>query len=324
MKMSKFFAWALCLVLLLAANALAEEVIDAGKNVRLTLAFEDEGVGLPGAKFSLHRIANVDAAGKPKAIAPFNKYNVNIGVQGESALAGVASTLEGYVLRDGIAPAISGSTDQNGALSFSGSKVKQGVYLVLGEKYSANGVDYTIQPSVVQLPSWDAINKRWNYDVVIKAKYESASTSTEDQTISRKVLKVWDKAGGNVALPKEVVVQLLRDGEVYDTVTLNAGKNWRHSWEALDARYRWTVVEKEMENYSVLVTREGITFVVTNTYEPDEDQPQPTPTPKPTNPPKKPGKPKLPQTGQLWWPVAMLVSAGLLLIVIGVARRRGN
>jgi len=31
---------------------------------------------------------------------------------------------------------------------------------------------------------------------------------------------------------------------------------------------------------------------------------------------------KLPQTGQLWWPVPVLLSAGLLLLLIGVVRRK--
>lgn len=33
---------------------------------------------------------------------------------------------------------------------------------------------------------------------------------------------------------------------------------------------------------------------------------------------------KLPQTGQLWWPVPVLTAAGLLCIVAGLLRRRGN
>ena len=33
---------------------------------------------------------------------------------------------------------------------------------------------------------------------------------------------------------------------------------------------------------------------------------------------------KLPQTGQLWWPVPVLIAAGLILIIIGVARRRNG
>lgn len=48
--------------------------------------------------------------------------------------------------------------------------------------------------------------------------------------------------------------------------------------------------------------------------------PPPTPTPAPTPTPTQP--PKLPQTGQLWWPVPVLVCLGLLLIVFGVSKRR--
>ena len=54
-------------------------------------------------------------------------------------------------------------------------------------------------------------------------------------------------------------------------------------------------------------------------------------TEKPDNPdkPDNPGKPgngvpgnKLPQTGQLWWPVPVLIAAGFLLIIFGLIRRR--
>ena len=46
--------------------------------------------------------------------------------------------------------------------------------------------------------------------------------------------------------------------------------------------------------------------------------------PEPTEPPKTPTSPggKLPQTGQLWWPVPVLICCGLLCIAIGLIRRR--
>lgn len=75
----------------------------------------------------------------------------------------------------------------------------------------------------------------------------------------------------------------------------------------------------ELEDYTVLVTQEGTTFVVTNTY--DEGTPE---NPEQPENPDQPGNPTLPQTGQLWWPVPVLVAGGLLLIVIGLLRRRGN
>lgn len=43
---------------------------------------------------------------------------------------------------------------------------------------------------------------------------------------------------------------------------------------------------------------------------------------KPTTPPSSGGGGKLPQTGQLWWPVPVLVCAGLGCIAVGLIRRR--
>ena len=43
---------------------------------------------------------------------------------------------------------------------------------------------------------------------------------------------------------------------------------------------------------------------------------------KPTAPPSSGGGKKLPQTGQLWWPVPLLICAGLGCIAVGLFRRR--
>lgn len=103
---------------------------------------------------------------------------------------------------------------------------------------------------------------------------------------------------------------MLRGDQIYDTVSLSADNNWRYEWTDLDGSYEWTVVEKETEGYTVEVSRESDTYVITNTY----DEPTPTVQEKTT----------LPQTGQLWWPVPVLTAAGLILIVIGLVRRRGG
>ena len=46
------------------------------------------------------------------------------------------------------------------------------------------------------------------------------------------------------------------------------------------------------------------------------------PTSPATNPTTSPGGKKLPQTGQLWWPVPVLACCGLGCIVVGLFRRR--
>ena len=50
-------------------------------------------------------------------------------------------------------------------------------------------------------------------------------------------------------------------------------------------------------------------------------QKETTPPPKDNTPPSGG---KLPQTGQLWWPVAVLLAAGVILLGVGVFRRRSG
>ena len=52
--------------------------------------------------------------------------------------------------------------------------------------------------------------------------------------MERRVLKIW-KDDIPQSRPKEIVIQLLKDGVIYDTVTLNAVNNWRYTWEKLPA-----------------------------------------------------------------------------------------
>ena len=55
------------------------------------------------------------------------------------------------------------------------------------------------------LPGDDAANNTWSYDVTVSPKYER-----QEETISRRVMKVWDDEGYEDRRPKEITVQLLR------------------------------------------------------------------------------------------------------------------
>ena len=312
---------------LLPVQAYAAEKIDLNQGVGLRISYQDNNKPLSGAEFRIYLVATVDEYGELTVTEDFAQFNVQIKGGDDDAWRALASTLEGYVLRDDISPADSGKTNDKGVVSFpsTGKSLKAGLYFVLGHRHTQNGYRYDPAPFMVMLPGLDKENNIWVYDVTLNAKFDSSQIpdNPDDNTIDRKVLKVWADDGHEKDRPKEVIVQLLRDGKVYDTVTLNAANNWRYTWTALNDRYTWTIVEKELEGYTVGVTREGITFVVTNTY--NEEIPDgPTPT-APTTPdkPTTPTKPTLPQTGQLWWPVPVLIAAGLLFVVIGLVRRRG-
>ncbi len=148
------------------------------------------------------------------------------------------------------------------------------------------------------------------------------------------MVKVWnDKNHGNKRT-ESVEVQLLRDDIIYETVILSKKNNWRHIWNDLSDLYTWQVVEKTVPNgYTVSVNKEGITYTLTNTYKDTDSQSsrvrERTPdVPGSENPEdsdnvsEKEKDEKLPQTGQLWWPVPVMTFIGMTLFVFGWIRYR--
>lgn len=302
----------LLILTLIPVQVQAQGNIDTEKNVSLTISWQDGDTPLTGAQFDLFLIATVDAYGELTPTDTFEQFHVDIEGKNDDAWRELAATLEGYILRDQITPDDSGMTDGQGILTFPCEKkeLTQGLYLVRGHRHIQGDRYYDASSFMVMLPTAESETNDWEYDMTVSPKFESGQIPEEPVYVTRKALKVWDDDGYEDERPEEIVVQLLRGDQIYDTVSLSADNNWRYEWTDLDGSYEWTVVEKETEGYTVEVSRESDTYVITNTY----DEPTPTVQEKTT----------LPQTGQLWWPVPVLITAGLLLIVIGLVRRRGG
>lgn len=326
MKMSKrmtaMLLSILAILMFLPVQALAAGRIDLDCDMSLTISYSDDKTPLAGAKFDVFLVATVDEYGELTPTETFSQFNVDIRGPNDEAWRVLASTLEGYVLRDRISPTDSGRTDRHGLLTFPTGEntLLAGLYLVLGHTHIQGGYIYEATPFMVMLPSLDNEANCWIYDVTVNPKYDVDPIPEEPETANIKVLKVWDDDGHENERPENIVVQLLQDGNIYDTVVLNAGNNWRYTWTGLDSSHKWTVVEESLEGYTVTVTQEGVTFVVTNTYAKNASS-DPTPS-DPTNP-DNPSDPKLPQTGQLWWPIPIMAAAGMILVIIGLIRRRG-
>ena len=79
----------------------------------------------------------------------------------------------------------------------------------------------------------------------------------------------------------------------------NLGKenNWKHTWTGMDPDKTWSVKEVNVPSgYTVTYANSGFDFTVTNTA-------------------------KLVQTGQLNWPIPVLLFIGLFLISAGIIVR---
>ena len=317
MKMCKSITALLLAVLtafvLLPVQALAVGYIDTDRDVSLSVSCMDGRTPLEGVKVDIYLVAEVDECGELTVTEAFDGFNVNIRGENDDAWRAVAATLEVYVLRDRIPAVASAKTNNKGQVSFpeSGKRLTQGLYLVLGHRHIQDGKLYDFSPFMAMLPVQDKAENVWVYETTANAKYDSEIIlPPDDGGVDIGVLKVWKDEGHENSRPKEIVVQLLRDGVVYDTETLSAGNNWRYTWFGLDAGHKWTVVEKELKKYTVETVREGDVFVVTNTYGGSS--------------PGGSADPTLPQTGQLWWPVPVMIAAGMFFVAVGLIRRRGN
>ena len=77
------------------------------------------------------------------------------------------------------------------------------------------------------------------------------------------VHKVWED-NGYPERPDSVKVNLLKDGKVSETVTLNEENQWTYSWDNLDDRYAWTVEEEVPEGYEASYKTVDNTVFITN------------------------------------------------------------
>lgn len=88
----------------------------------------------------------------------------------------------------------------------------------------------------------------------------------------------------------------------------------------IELQTRLDEAEAEAPNgYTVAVAREGNTVVLTNTAKKPEksDGEVNPPSKKPTDKTTDKTSDKLPQTGQLWWPVLVLLFAGAICLLAG-------
>ena len=328
---------ALCLAPASAASGSYDTVKD--RDCTLTVGFAPDGEPMTDSAFRIWRVGTLSDGGC-LPFREFSGYNVLNGPGGWSAKA---STLLSYLQRDGVPPAQTGRTGADGTVRFDIPAAQQGLYLVAGDSQWRDGTRYTPTPLLVTVPYTRDL-QTWETDVVSRDKF---SAYTPGETVQRHVLKSWRDGGHENERPASITVELLRDGQVFDTATLTAADSWRFDWTDLDARYQWTVVERENGRYAALVEQEGITFHITNTWLGDTDPDDPPLIDLPDDPDGPPlidlpdlpddpyvdiddpnvpldDGPKLPQTGQLWWPVAPLAMGGVILMLLGWKQRRSG
>ena len=308
-RIQRVSALLLSLLALVSALALpvgAQSAPDLKEKVSLTIHYANQDgskpIALSGVKFSLYLVAKMGQGGALTAEPAFSRY-VTGGSQAdwEKTLNKLISDFPA-----GVTPVDKAKTDKNGDAVFpsEGKNLVPGLYYVRDTKTVKNGWIYTTSPFLVSLPNY--FDGQWVYAQQVNAKSRREADITDIE-----VVKVWKDSCHPKRRPEEITVTLLCDGEIADlddaVVTLSKDNNWKYTWSDLDATCEWTVTEERVKGYNnPKVKKNGTIITVTNTC----------------NRPDHPRGGKLPQTGQLWWPVPVLLLAGLVLVIVGLLRRK--
>lgn len=311
-------AVALCGLFCLSASA---QAIVPELPCELTLQYKDDtDAVLSDYAVSVYRVAQLNEAGEATALPQFSQYEISFD---ESDRVKTAAELANFVQRDQITPDYSVKTDDLGEIAF--HELQTGVYLITSETLTQDNTLLNTQPLLLDLPMIDVKTGVYAYDVTASPK----PVRTEILK-ALNVLVLWRDKGNEQKRPKNVTIELYRDGKLFDTQTVTAENGWRYSWTDLsDSKLRvtdgsaadgdyadatgkaqdhlisgehsWYVVERGADGYTTTYAVRPVnnTFIVINTIKvATPDQP-------------------LPQTGQLWWPVPLLAGAGLALVIFG-------
>lgn len=333
----------------LGSTSQARNRIDTSKKGTLRLSYKcditEDNVSNPmpisGVNVHLYRIASVNEAGafaweSPYAdIAEVSAVSINkISSADEwNILLGPIKT---YIYTNSISADANGISDSDGTAVISGLDL--GVYLVVGDTLEdkSQNCTYTFTPFFTTIPTIDPETDTWVYDngdeyiVDVSAKCEYYLNPKE---VQYNIYKNWVDNG--TERPESIEVGIYLDGDLYQTVTLSASNNWHYFWTYKEG-HSFTISETVPAGYTVSYSQNGNVFTMTNT---GNDTPPTTPS-EPENP-KTPDNPveevlgavrlaiteddtpdvlgatRLPQTGQIWWPVFALAFIGIGFFTVG-------
>jgi hypothetical protein len=315
----------LTLLLAIAAAALScvavsAQSIAADLPCDLTLRYKDDtDAVVSDYDVSVYRVAQLSKTGEAQATPAFEDYHVSFA---EKDRVQSASKLADYVSRDKITPNASVKTDSAGEIALTG--LQTGVYLITSDTLTQGNTLLGFQPLLIDLPMMDNDSGVYAYEITAMPK-----------PVRREILKelnvivLWKDAGFESKRPDSVTIELYCDGELFDTQKVTSENGWRYTWSELsdsklqvgaipsadgeysdataqakdhliNGEHSWYVVERGADGYTVTYAVRPVnnTFVVINTIDAPATPDQP-----------------LPQTGQLWWPVPILATVGVLTLV---------
>ena len=264
----------------------------ATESGKISVLLEDKNK-IDGTTVHICKIADMDSTGYYPSDS-FKDSGISISGIMNTPTESTAMDVADYI-QDNNIKSITAVTE-NGKATF--SELDLGIWLVFCDKDSK----YTFNPYFVFLPCES--QGKLHYEITSSPKVEDS----QPNVINIYVIKKWDDKN-NVAKkrPETVTVELLDGEKVISSAVLSEQNGWAHTFTDMYKEGHYSVKEKAVENYTAQYSGDASNgFIVTNSY----------------------NGAKLPQTGQLWWPIVIISVAGIAFILLGIielgARKDGK
>jgi hypothetical protein len=280
----------------------ASEPILTDRDCALTLSYVCDQTVVTDMEVKLYQIASVSADFQYTLTSSFMPCGLELnGIHSAGEWNVIRSTLEARIIADAIEVSAKANTDATGQVSF--DSLQPGMYFAMADIVAQGENNCVFETVLVALPGLFA-DGTWQYEMTVIPKSEKLPPVQEDEQTEMKVLKLWKGDEGNNRRPKNVEIELFKDGKSYQKVVLSQENNWSYSWPVKQDGAKWTVVERNIASgYTMTVEQRENTFVLTNTL--------------PSQGPDGPEDP--PKTGDtvnvMFYVVWMVISGSVLLIL---------
>ena len=290
-----------------ASTSDAVEPIVPENESSLTISYRYGETAFSGVQVKLYKVATVSADFKYTLTSSFETTGLVLnGIKSTSEWNVVRSTLEAHILAYGITPSAVLTTDTDGKVHI--DTLGTGIYLAIVDQIEQDNMYYYFESSLTALPGLSD-DGHWQYQVSVNAKAEALPPIGPDEKEELKVLKLWKGDEGQTDRPKNVEVEIFRNGTSYKTVELSEENNWSYSWSADDDGSKWTVIEKNVpKGYAMTVEEKDSSFVITNTFSQSS--------------PDDPIGPPTGDTSNMLVYILLMSASGCLMLIIGIAGKR--
>lgn len=276
------------LVLCLTPSAMCAATTDTSGYITITTRDHDTKAVVGDAVYRLYTFATATISNNKVTYTYTDAFKDNGMTLEKLGDASLPLHLAVYAANHNL-PYIEKAADDTGVVRF--DDVAMGAYVVVPIGVADGYMPAT--PLVVCLPKTE--NGAWQYHEDCIPKIQPKKEKPSRVTLA--VQKKWE---GTSNIPASISVSLTKDGKPFKTISLNAENDWYYRWTDLDDNHAWSVVEPTVPaGYQVTYDTSERLVIITNTTSSNEEDPP------------------LLQTGQLNWPVPILLMVGLVLILIG-------